>query len=340
MKLDLTNVELRATVFGILFAVVVFTALFSLTSCSSEVAENNSSNQTSYTGDKSFSFKEGGSNWRVDFDEEKISAVYKGGTRIPDDQIGQYKEMIYEKLDGLKQDYHKPSGNVHRLHFDMDNFNGEMKKFKDDFDRDSLMHFKIEFDEDEFEKNMEELGERLNDLKDKKIDLYFDSEDFKENMKELEENLKTLPAPPNPPDVDIDVYLDMDDFKEGLIKLGESFKHLDFKIDSSVFDMKDLHKNMKELEKNMKDLKIELHDIRGETKKLNSFLEELKTELVKDGYLNSVDEEYGLEMSKERTEINGKAVTQEHHNKYKEIYKRYFDKDLDGTIKIKKNDSH
>lgn len=337
MKLDFTSTEFKSNLFGILFAVILFTALISLSGCSSGIEQNTISNQTNFTGDKSFSFKDEGSDWRVDFDDNEISALYKNGTRVPDTDIDQHKDMIYENLNGLKSDFKEFDGNVHKFHFDMDKFDEEMKKFKHDFDNDKFMHFKFEFDEEEFEKNIEKLEENLKGLKDKKIELHFDSEEFKENMKELEEKLKNLPVSPNPPNVDVDVYLDMDKLKEGMKNFGESFKHFDFKIDSSEFDMSELRESMKELKKNMKGLKIEMHDMKGEVKKLNSFLEELKSELVQDGYLNSNDEEYDLEMNSAITKVNDRVVKQEQHKKYLEIYKKHFDKNIDGTIKINRD---
>ena len=333
MKIDFTNSELRVNAFAILFPFILIAALISLPGCSSAVEQNDSVYQTNFSGDKSFSFKDEGSDWRVDFEDNEISALYKDGARIPDSEIEQYKEIIYEKLNGLKSNYKYLSGNVHRFHFDMDKFGDDIKKFKEDFNNDKFLHFKLEFDEDEFEKNMEELGERLKELKDKKIELYFDSKEFKDNMKELEENLKNLPEPPISPDIDIDVFLDMDHFKDEMKNLGESFKHFDFKFDSSDFDMSELRKSMKELKSNMKGLKIEMHDLKGEMKKLNSFLDELKSELVNDGYINSVEEKFNLEMDKDYTKINDVNVKSEDHTKYKELYKRHFDKEIDGTIK-------
>ncbi|MDP2364915.1 MAG: hypothetical protein Q8M94_14245, partial [Ignavibacteria bacterium] len=305
MKIDFTNTEFRTNLFGILFAVIVLTALLSLSGCASGIEQNNTSNQTSFTGDKSFSFKDKGSDWRVDFEDDEISALYKDGSRIPDTEIAQHKEIIYKNLRQLHSQYDNLSGNIHRFHFDSDKFKDDMEKFKHDFDNDKFMRFKLEFDEDEFDKKMEELGEKLKELKDKKIELYFDSEEFKDNMKELEKNLKDIPVPPFPPDVDIDVYLDMDDFKDGMKNFAESFKYFDFNFDSSDFDMSELRESMKNLKKNMKGLKIEIHDMKGEMSKLNSFLDELKSELVKDSYINSVEEEFNLEMDKNSTKING-----------------------------------
>ena len=273
----------------------------------------------------------------MDFEDDEISALYKDGNRVPENEIEQHKEMIYEKLNGLKSDFKDLNGNVHRFHFDMDKFDEQMKKFKYDFDNDKFMHFKLEFDEEEFEKNMEKLEESLKDLKDKKIELYFDSEKFRDNMKELEENLKNLPVPPIPPDVDVDVYMDMEQFKEGMKNFKESFKHFDFKFDSSEFDMSELRESMKDLKKNMKGLKIEMYGLKGEMKKLNLFLDELKSELVKDGYINSVEDEFKLEMDKNNTKVNDVYVKSQNHEQYKKLYKRHFDKEIDGTIKINRD---
>jgi len=334
MKLSFTSTKFRTNLFRVFFVIIVFTALFSVSSCSPGLEQNNTSNQNSITGDKSFSFRDEGSNWRVDFDNDEISALYKDGARVPDSEIDQHRERVYEKLGELKSDYKDIDVNVYRFNFDMDKFNEEMKKFKHDLDNDKFMHFKFEFDEEEFEKNMEKLEENLKHLKDKKIELYFDSEKFKDNMKELEENLKNLPVPPNPPDVDIDVYMDLDKLKEGMKNFKKSFKHFDIKIDSSEFDMSELRNNMKELKENLKGLKIEMHDLNGEMKKFNSFLDDLKSELVKDGYIKSENEKFDLEMNAAFTKVNDRVVKPEHQKKYSDLYKSYFDKGIEGTIKI------
>jgi chromosome segregation ATPase len=334
MELDNTSTKLRASLNGIYFTAFILTVIITLSSCTTGIEQSGTLNQTSFSGDKSFSFKDEGSNWRVDFNNDQISALYKDGTRVPDNEIDLHKEMIYEKLNGLKSDYKDLNSNVHKFYFDIDKFSDDMKKLEKDFKNDKFMHFKLEFDEDEFEKNMEKLEEKLKDLKDKKIDLYFDSKKFKDHMKELEENIKDMPISP---DVDIDILLDMDDFKDGMKKYGETFKNFDFKIDSSEFDMSELRNNMKELKNHLKGLKVELHGLKGEMKKLNSFLDDLKSEFVKDGYLKSTEEGYDLEMTNEYTKINNVEVTKEDHKKYKELYKKYFDKEIDGTIEIKRD---
>lgn len=317
-----------------LFTAIVSTLLIILVGCSSGIEQNVTSDQTSFSGDKSFSFKENGSAWKVDFEDDDITAIYKDGSRLPDSDIENYREMIFDKIDELKSEQAELSGNVYRFNFDVDKLKDHIDKFKNDFDNDKFMHFKLEFDEDEFENCMRDLEDNLKELKDKKIELYFNSEKFKENMKELEENLKDLPVHP---DIDIDVHLDMDKFQETMKNIGKEFKLHNLRIDSSVIDMKNLRESMKELKKNMGGLRIEMHDLKGEMKKLNEFLDDLKAELVKDGYINSTDEEFNLEIDKDKTEVNGNNVKQADHLKYKELYKKHFDKELDGTFKISRD---
>lgn len=314
---------------------ILFLSIILIPSCSSVIEQSDQHSSWNQNSEKSFTFKENGENWRVDFDDDEISALYKNGIKVPDEEIDDYKEMIYNKLGELNKDYDKLTSNVHRFYFDSDKFEQDMHKFKKDFDSDKYFHFKLDFDEEEFGKNMEKLEEQLKNLKDKKIELYFDSEEFKENMKELEENLKNLPEPPNPPDIDI--HIDMDHFKEGMKNLGKAFRNFDLKIDSSEFDMSELKNSMKELQKNLKGIKIDLKDLKGDLKKLNLFLEELKSQLVADGYIKSENEDYDLEMSNQKTIVNNIPVKDEHHKNYLNIYKRHFDKDIEGTIKIKRD---
>ena len=337
MKNNSTNNGFKSGAFSFLFIPILLIAFLNITGCSSGFEQNDLQNQSSFSGDKSFSFKDDGSSWRVDFKDDDISAVYKDGTRLSDSEIDTYKDMIYDKIDELKTDQEMLAGKIHRFHFDKDKFKDKMKRFKNDFDNDKFLHFKIELNEDELEKNMKELEENLKELKNKKIEIYFDSEQFKENMKELEESLKNLPEPPIPPDIDVDVHINMDKFKDNMKKWEKEFKSKNFKFDSSFVDLSELKESMKQLKENMKDLHVDMSDLKVEMKKLKSFLSDLKSELVKDGYIKSADESFDLDMNKDRTEVNGKEVKPSDHQKYLEMYKKHFDKELENEFKIKRD---
>lgn len=319
---------------GLFLLSALLAAILIIVGCAGSVEQNTKQNKAAFSGDKSFSFKDNGSEWRIDFENNEISAVYKDGARVPDSDIEKYKDMIYNKINDLKSDQKELADKVYRFHFDADKFKENMKKFKEDFDSDKFMRFKMEFDDETFEKGIKELEKGLSKLKDKKIELYFDSEKFKEKMKDLEENLKNIPMPP---DIDIDIHVDMDKFKENMKEFEEQMKNHKFMIDSSVFDMSDLRESMQRLKNNLGNVKIEMDGLKIEMKKLKNFMSALKSDLVRDGYINSTDEEVDLKMDKDRTEINGKAVKPEDHKKYLELYREYFNKELEGTFKIRKD---
>ena len=335
-KLKITRLQPKGF-FSTLMIIISAALLISIAGCSTGMEQNYTANQQSFSGDKSFSFKDNGSDWRVDFDDDDISAIYKDGARLPDNEIEEYREMIYDKINGLKTEQYELSDNVHKFNFDMEKFQDQMKNFKKDFDNDKFLHFNLEFDQDDFDKNIEELEEKLSELNDKKIEIYFDSDAFNENMKELEENLKNLPPPPVPPQIDIEAHIDMQKFKESMKKLKEELKSSDIKIDASNLDLSELRENMKELKNNLKGLKIKISGVESETKNLTGFLDELKKELYKDGYINSIDDNYNIEMSEDKTEINGTPIKDFDHQKYKKIYKKYFSRELNGTIKLNRD---
>ena len=58
MTIDFTNREFRVNVFGILFALFVVIILVSMPGCSSGYEQKTNDNQISFSGDKSFSFKD------------------------------------------------------------------------------------------------------------------------------------------------------------------------------------------------------------------------------------------------------------------------------------------
>jgi len=324
-----TKTEVRVGIWGLLLAAIFMVSIFAVSSCSSGYQQEQSLNQLSHPCDKSFSFSENGSEWRVYFDGNDIAAIYKDDNRIPDSEIHQYKNMIYDNIEELRSDFEDDLDRANVFKFDMKKFDDDMKKFKDSVDNDNFLHFKFEFDEDEFEKNMEELEKNLGELKNNKIEIYIDSDRIKDHIKDLGEKLKDIPYPK-----EIDINIDMDVFKEGMKKFHDEMRLHKFHIDSLDINMDELHNNMKELKNNLKNLKIESKDFKIEMKNLKTFLRDLKNELVKDGYLNSKDDELNLNMSADKMTVNGKKISGEHLTKYKELYKKHYGKEIEGKIKI------
>lgn len=329
MKNDSIKPEIRAGIWGIFLAVIVLLSIFTISSCSSGYQQEQSLNQHSYPGDRSFSFREEGSDWQVYFDGKNIAALYKDGIKISDSDVDQYKNMIFDNIDELRSDFEDKLDKTNVFGFDMKKFGDDMKIFRDSINNDNFMRFKFEFDEDEFGKNMEELEKNLSELKNKKIEVYIDSDKIKDHLKDLGKKLKDIPHPK-----EIDVNIDMDVFKEGMKKFRDEMRLHKFHFDSLDINMDELHDNMKEFKNNLKNLKIETKEFKIQRKNLKLFLHHLKNELVNDGYLNSKDDELNLNINTDKMMVNGKDISREHLEKYKELYKKYYGKEIDGEIKI------
>lgn len=329
MKNDSIKPEIRASIWGLFLAVIVLISIFAVSSCSSGYQQEQNLDKLSYPGDKSFSFREDGSDWQVYFDGNEIAAIYKDGIKISDSDIDQYKNMIVDNIDELRYGFEDDSDRAGVFKFDMKKFDDDMKILSDSINKDNFMRFKFEFDEDEFKNNMEVLEKNLSELKHKKIEVYIDSDKIKDHLKDLGEKLKDIPHPK-----EIEVNIDMNVFKEGLKKFRDEMRLHKFHFDSLDINMGELHNNMKELKKNLKSLKIESNDIKIEMKNLKAFLRDLKNELVNDGYLDSKDDELNLSMSAEKITVNEKEISREHLEKYMELYKKHYDKELDGEINI------
>ena len=160
---------------------------------------------------------------------------------------------------------------------------------------------------------MEQLKVDLSGLKDINIDLDFDSEKFALEMKDMKQELKEELAELKELDFDIDVNIDFDELKESLKNI---------KIDLSGFD------------KDMASLEIELTGLKEELKVLKYFLNNLKDELVEDGYIEESDEDFELVLTKSKMIVNDECLPDEMHQKYLELYKEHYGKDIDDDFRI------
>ena len=275
--------------------------------------------------DQTFSFnnEENGKNvrWEVNFEDGKISSVYKNGLRLPADEIKNYEDMIYHRLDKLQSKSHRITVDLSGFKSDMSSFKEDMKKLKDEM---KDHHIEINFDKQEFKKEMKELSKELSKLKNKKIRIDFDSQNFRDEMEELKKDIK------------IHVDIDMDDLKENLDKMSDEMdKHRD-ELSHINIDLSGLDEAMSHLDENLANIKINLNGLDLKLEKLNEFIDNLKEEMVKDNLIGDKDEEVNLDLSKNSMKVNGKKVSPELFEKYKKMYEDYFDKDLstEGHFRI------
>lgn len=296
---------LFTTVFLILFTMLAFNA------CSNvqETSAGTTSYQNNY-GDNSFSFRDDGNKWRVDLEDGDISAIYKNGERIPSEDHHLYKDMIYNKVNKLRNNLRDPKSEMLAFNFDMGDFKTNMKEMAKNLRENLPGKIEIEIDREDFKKGMDELKESLKDLKTEKFEFHFDKESFKEDMRKMKEDLKNI------------------DFDKIKIEIRKDMDDLDKDLERIRIEMKDLDIDIKGLDSDMKTLSIEME-------KLDGFLKEMKSELVKDGYIKSEDEEINLMMKDGSITINGEELLPEHQNKYSELYEKHFDKKMKSDFKIK-----
>ncbi|MEN8194399.1 MAG: M56 family metallopeptidase [Bacteroidota bacterium] len=184
------------------------------------------------------------------------------------------------------------------------------------------LHF--EFDEEEFEANMDQLRKDLAKLKD--IEFNFDF-----NFDELEHTW------PSELEDSLEFYLEMEKVKEELASLKDL--KIDIEWDKEEFkeSMREFKEEMKKHKKEMANFSIEMKELKKEMKILGAFLGEVKEELVSDGYIDSIDDEVDLELSREKMKVNDETVSKELHEKYLKLYEKHYGKELEDEVNIHKH---
>lgn len=290
---------------------IFFFIILAFNACSN--VQETSAGTTSFQSDmsdNSFTFKDDGNKWRVDFEDGEISAIYKNGEKIPGEEHSKYETMIFDNLNNLKHDMSGFKSDMLAFEFDMNKFKDDMKEMKLNIIRDLPGKIEIDINKEELKESMNVLKESLKDLKTKKFEFHFDKEAFNEDMKKLKEDIKKIDFDK----IQIEVRKNLEDAEEELAKVKINIENLD--IDLSGLD------------EDLKTLNVEME-------KLDNFLKEMKIELVKDGYLKSEDEKMNLTLNEDVIKINGKSLSPEHHSKYLDLYEKHFDKKIKGDFKIR-----
>ncbi len=273
-------------------------------------------------GDKTFTFTDEyngkGSGWIVVFKDDEIRSIYRDGVKIPDEEIELYEDLIYKNLPY----YLSP---VHFYSFRMKEPAPELKNFGKNFKffRDSLPGFSSYFDHEAFKERMEKFKEKMSAMKDHKIKLKNDREKIREEMKKLKERLKEKRK--------IKIEIDTDDLIPDPDELYFNLEGFDFD-----FEIPEINFRMEKLDEKLKGIYIRLRDVDMNLKKLGSFIEELKSELVKDELIDDIDSELDLELSKDEMILNGIKLSEEIFLKYRQMYIDHFGKEPEEKIRLNK----
>lgn len=259
--------------------------------------------------------------YEVHFNDGKITSVYKDNTKIREDEIETYKDLIYRKLNSAaenEKDFSPYKSYV--FHFDKKKFSENMDKLKESFKGD---HFKFKFDNEKFKEDMKRLKEELKSKED--IIIKIDSDKIRKHLDEKMHQLGELKIHK------FNFDFDEDELNKNLKRITIELKDAEKEIE---LNMKKLEKEMEKLDEEMSELSKELKELDKEMKVLDNFLKAVKNEMVNDGFINNTDEEFELELTSEKMKVNGEKVSEHLYKKYKDIYKEHFNKEIKDKVKF------
>ncbi len=150
----------------ILFVLLVLGGFY-FTACSSSKEEmtsnkdeiNKSSNPTF-----SFNHEENGTakHYEAEFDGDSITSLYIDGNKIPNNQINNYDDFVYEKLGKLhKKKHFSFHFNDSTFNFNMKDFSKNMKKLKDEIKEGKVKISSKILDKELLKRSLEKAKEEL-----------------------------------------------------------------------------------------------------------------------------------------------------------------------------------
>lgn len=247
--------------------------------------------------------------------EGQIISLEIDGDRIPESEFPEYRKIVMGKIKNMDCDNETISFNTALLHKEMRELKNKLKDKK----------FAIKLDKEKFKSGMKAFKESMKQMKDAK---FFSDGELSAACAELANiQIPNINIKINNEDFDFD--FDSEEWGESMREFGESMKN--FKVD---IDLSSLDESMEELEENLRDLDIDLSELKIEMEKLENFITDLKDELVSDGYIENVEQDFNLEFNKDSLEVDGKRVSDADFEKYKIMYKEHFGKDLDDSFLI------
>lgn len=321
MKRLITAYEFSSLLIGL------FVSSLLLTSCSTSEATKNSEIKPS---ERTFIFRDGQDIYRVEFDGKRITSLYKNENKVADNEIDNYKDLVEYELKNLTKDLYTKKEKPARIKIfiDKDISDKDTTEYdKEDFD--ISMFFRFRIDDDFLKDMMVELDSLMKDLKDKDFEIYINPDDTKELMMKFKKFFKdfTLPEPPK---------VDMEQFHKEMKKFREQLKHHKLNIDSLETELRDRIKDFRKGQKKKIEI-VELYDENDEFKNSEYFIDELKDEHIKDGYLDSSASGFSFRMYENKITVNNKELPGELLNKYKEIFRKHHGRNLNGKIFIEIN---
>lgn len=234
--------------------------------------------------------------WKAVLKKGEVTSLYRNGEQVPADEISKYKSMVNDKIE---------NSDIYLSSFDFE-----------------MPDIDIHFDEHQFNQQMDKLKEQLRNMKSFKFNYKFDREQFEKNMQMMRENLKGCE------------FFNKEEFQKMMDNINKNLEKSLENINVNI-DMDAINRSLKNVKIHMKDLKIDMSHLKEKMKELKGFLKDLKSELIKDGYLDKNTDDFDLDFTKDKIEVNGKRLPDNLLEKYKKIYKEHFGKEINDSFRIK-----
>ncbi len=317
-------------------SILLFTAFF--ISCSSSANSSGTGyfysggdEDNKYTHTLIFYNEDDNARYKVYLDEGNIIKIFRNGEPVPDEDISKYEEMVFNELDRLRSDKHDLAEQIKIFKLDAKKSKEDLKKLKEKMKDEHSRLFEFEFDKESFREEMDRLKEKLKGIDSQKFRIEFDREAFDESMRELKKNLRHFHFPQKK----FKIELDMHDLDCHIKDLGEEIKRLRIEFDPIEIELPDIKENLGKIKIELNKVKEELKDVKKEIKKLNAFLDEIRIELINDNIIDEFEEDFDFELTAAEMSVNGEEISSELLQKYNEIYKKHFGKEVEKDLKIK-----
>lgn len=219
--------------------IALFGSVLILTSCSTSEVTKNSQIKTS---EKTLIFQDGQDTYRVEFDGNRISSLYKNENKVPDNEIDNYKDLVEYELKNLTKDFFVKKEKPKRIRIFIDKEESEKDTTESEEEEKFPMRFRFNPDQDILKDMRLQLDSLMKELKDKDFEVYINPDELREKMKELRKHFKnfTLPEPPK---------IDMEEFNREMKKFNEQLERQKPLIDSLEIELREKLKELKKLKK-------------------------------------------------------------------------------------------
>ena len=297
----------------LLFFVLILSATFiSFTSCSANETVKDSEIASA---EKIFIFKYGDDIYRAEFNDKKISRLFKNEKEIPKEQLNDYKDIVNYELKMLTDDLsfrqEKP-GRI-KIFIDQDSFNEDTLQFDEEYEPDFPMLFKFKLDDDFLSDLRLQIDSLVKELKNKDFEIYINPEKLREPMLKYRKYFRDFNLP-EPPEFD----------KEKFRKDKEEFFKEKKNLDSLNKNLREMFRNIKpHQKKNIEIIELKKNTLRN--KNQNCLVRELKEQLIKDGVINSTDEGFYFKIQDDKITVNNKSLPEHLIDKYKKLISKYED---------------